>query len=80
LDVGLHDAVFEAHDPFGSFGDVLLVRDHNNGTALAIESGQKIQDFFGSHAVQVARGLVGQDEVRVIGALKSPTSAASQSS
>ncbi len=58
-------AVAQAHDPFDVGGDIVLVGDHDHRATLGVELAEDLEDLFGGHAVEVAGGLVGQDERRV---------------
>ena len=58
--------VTQADDPLGVGGDVVFMRDHDNGAAFIVEPFEQRQDLLGGHAIQVAGRFVGQDEVRVI--------------
>jgi len=48
-------------------GDVVVVRDHDDGLALVNELLEQGEDGVGRLGVEVARGLVGREYRRVVG-------------
>ena len=53
-------------DPAGVGGDVGVVGNDDDGLAPFVRPGQDVHDLFGGAAVELARGLVGQKELRVV--------------
>src|SRR5690606_21447894 len=64
--VGDDLAVAHPDDPAGVLGDVVLVRDHDDGLARLVEPLEHRHDLGAGDAVEVAGGLVGQDDIRVV--------------
>src|SRR4051812_16297523 len=60
-------AVVELDDAVGAGGDLGVVGDHDDGlVALGAEVGDGVEDFFAGGAVEVAGGLVGEEDVGVV--------------
>src|SRR5271157_206020 len=59
-------AVLHPDHSLGVVGDVLLVRDHDDGLAGIVELAQHFHDFITGGRVQVTGGFVGQDDVGVV--------------
>ena len=65
--VVLHAAVLERDDPIAAGGDVGLVGDDEHRAAmLAVEVHQQLQDLLGRTTVEVAGGLVGEDQLGLV--------------
>ena len=62
----LDPAVPDPHDPPAPGGDVGLVGDDDDGLALAVEVGEEVEDLVAGLGVEVAGGLVGQEERRAL--------------
>src|SRR5207245_5641403 len=60
--VALDAAVLQADDPGGVGGDVGLVGDQDDSPALGVELGEEGHHLGGGGAVEVAGGLVGQEQ------------------
>jgi hypothetical protein len=57
------EAVHQAHGAVGVGGHVGLVGDHHHGDALvAVEGGQQVHDLAAAGGVEVAGGLVGEEQ------------------
>jgi hypothetical protein len=59
-------AVPHPDDPLGMLGDVFFVGDHDDGLAGVVEPAQHVHDLLAGGGVEVAGGLVGEDDVRVV--------------
>ena len=66
LAVALQEAVAEANDALGVGSHVVFVRDHDDRAALVVEALEHRQDFLAGDGVEVARGFIGQDEIRIV--------------
>src|SRR5579872_2632894 len=71
IDVGrsgfLEDDAVAHHDlALGPVGDVLLVRDHDDRAPLLIERPEHLHDLVAGCRIEVAGGLVGQDDLGVV--------------
>src|SRR5579872_3816462 len=55
-------AVDQPDDPLGVGGDVWLVGDHDHGAAGGVEAVEDLEHLLGGVGVEVAGGLVGQDD------------------
>ena len=53
-------------DPLGVLGDVVLVGDHDDRLAGVVELAEHLHDLVAGLGVEVAGGLVGQDDVGVV--------------
>src|SRR5262245_58103857 len=63
--VGHDSPVAEGDDPLAVLRDVLLVGDQHHGDSpLAVQTLERLHDLNARAAVQVPRGLVGQDQLR----------------
>src|ERR1035438_1234193 len=60
--VGVDLAVADMDDAMGIFGDVRLVGDQDNGVAVGVQSVKEGHDLQAGLGVQVAGGLVGEDD------------------
>src|SRR5207253_9483101 len=58
-------AVFELHDPIAVGGVCLGVRDLNDGRAGLVEPLEHFHDLFALARMQIARGLVSQNQFRI---------------
>ena len=64
---GFHHPIGDPDDPFGGPGDVGVMGDQNNGDAfLFVESPEKFQHFFTGLGVEVAGGLIGEQDGGII--------------
>ena len=52
----------DADHPLGALGHVGLVRDEDDRAALRVQLVEELQDVAGGRRVQVARGLVGEQQ------------------
>ena len=59
-------AVAHPDDPLGVLGDVVFVGDHDDGLARVVEPAEHLHDLVAGLGVEVARRLVGEDDVRVV--------------
>ena len=59
-------AIAHAYDSPGPAGDVIFVRDHDDGFARLIQLGEQGHDFVAGARIEVARRLVGQNDVRIV--------------
>ena len=50
----------------GVHGDIVLVSDQDDGVALLVEALEQRHDFVAGGGVEVAGGLVGQQDRRVV--------------
>ena len=64
--VRLYQTVVQTDNSLGMCGDVVFVRDHNQRAAFSVQPVKQLQDFLRSARIEVARGLVGKDEVRIV--------------
>ena len=64
--VGGDHPVADGNDAVGVLGDVRLVGDENDGVALSVEVVKQTHDFVAGAGVEVAGGLVGEDDAGMI--------------
>ena len=65
---GLDDAaVLQVDAAIGAAADALVVRDHQDGAALGVEVGEEIEHDLLVGGVEVAGGLVGEDDLGIVG-------------
>src|SRR5437868_8147146 len=64
--VGPDHAVSDSDHAVSIFGDVVLVRYYDDGVALRVQAVHQCHDLVSGLGIQVAGGLVGQDDRRVI--------------
>src|SRR5262245_28662238 len=64
--VGFDPAVHDPHHALAALGDPGVVGDDDHGLALPLHLVEEVQDLEAGLRVQVARGLVGQDERRLV--------------
>ena len=63
----LHDSsITKTHQALGVVGDVRLVGDQHDGDAFVIEGIEQCHDLFAGGGVQIAGGLIGQDQARLV--------------
>src|SRR5712691_2265502 len=60
--VALDDSVFDMNHTVSVFGDVVLMGDQNDGVSFAVKTVEQSHDFISSLGVEVASGLVGQND------------------
>ena len=64
---GFHHPIGNPDDPFGGSGDVGVMSDQNNGHAfLFVELPEEFQDFFTGLGVEVAGGLIREQDGGII--------------
>src|SRR5262249_48866895 len=59
-------AVAHTDDALGPGGDVVFVRDHDDGLARIVELLQTLHDLVAGPRVEVASRLVGEDHLRIV--------------
>ncbi len=65
-EIALHEAVAQPDDPPCPAGDIILVGDHDDGIAAAVELVEDLEDLVARAGIEVAGRLVGeQDQWRV---------------
>ena len=47
-------------------GDVLLVRDHDDGLARFVEGQEQFHDFDAGVAIEISRGFIRQNHLRIV--------------
>src|SRR5688572_223366 len=60
-------AVLDMDRPVGAVGDPRVVGDHDQGAPLTSQLLEQVQDVLAARGVEVAGGLVGQDQVGLAG-------------
>src|SRR5580658_195943 len=60
--VVLDFAIADADHPMGTRGDIRLVGDEQDGVALFVELGKESHDFLTGLGIEVAGGLVGEED------------------
>src|SRR6187402_2493267 len=60
--VALDQTVAQAHDPVRVRGDLVFVRDQDDGVALGMQVAEHAHDLGAGGAVEVAGRFVGQDD------------------
>src|SRR6476661_63500 len=60
--VARDDAVLDENHAVGKLRDVVLVRDQHDGVALAVQLVEQGHDLSAGLRIQVAGGLIGQDD------------------
>src|ERR1017187_2170328 len=64
--VRFHLAVADVNDAVGVQGDIVFVGDQDDGIALLVEAFEEAHDFVAGGGIEVAGGLVGQQNGRVV--------------
>ncbi len=59
-------SILQTHDPIRSVGDRRIMRNHHDRKALTVLLGDEIQDLRAGLLVEVARRLIGQQDLRVV--------------
>jgi len=66
LPVAFNDAIAQADDAMGMFGNIFLMCNQDHGIAACMDLREDIHDFNGSFGIEVAGRLIGQDNGRII--------------
>ena len=64
--VACDNTITDCDDAVSEFGDVGLVRDHDDGIALGVKFVEERHDLVTGLGVEVSRGLVGEDDGRMV--------------
>src|SRR5437660_12616406 len=64
--VGPDHAVADSDDAVSVLCDIVFMRDHDDGIALRMQAVHERHDLVASLGVQVAGGLIGQDDRRIV--------------
>ena len=61
-----NQAVAHANDPLGVLGDIVFMRNHDDGLAGLIEPAEHRHDLLAGDAIEVAGRLVGENDIWVV--------------